>query len=135
MSKSKSNRSIKAERRALALKKARQKKVLIICVCVLVVAGIVTLAVLSANRQRKAETYSDGFQMVRLFDDGTFTAHLMHNLVKSGTYTRSVADGRTIITFTRGGNQEIGWIDGDSLRVPVEWEDGCGHSVTFRRTS
>jgi|GEM_PF-3266360 len=56
MSKNKNNRAEKIMLREKAKKKAGQKKILIICGCVLVTAAIITLAIFSANRRADKDT-------------------------------------------------------------------------------
>jgi hypothetical protein len=65
--------------------------------------------------------------MVQLLDNGGFAAALAHNVSRSGTYSKTVDGGRTIITFNTNGAEVIGWIENNELHIPAEWDDGCGH--------
>ena len=116
-----------------ARKKAKLKKVLIIFVCIIIVAGFVTIGIISANRQKSAETYSNGTKTVRLFGDGKFSASLAHGESRSGTYKKSTADGVTTVTFTNGGKEEIGFIINGELHIPDDWDDGHGHGTVLQR--
>ncbi|MCL2637359.1 MAG: hypothetical protein FWD48_03220 [Oscillospiraceae bacterium] len=52
MAKNKSNRAQKIQQRERAKKKAKQKKVLLICGCVVITAALAVLAVFMASRER-----------------------------------------------------------------------------------
>lgn len=124
----------KALRQEKARKKAKRNKILIICGCILVVAVLSALIVNSIMRQAGAETYSGGGQTVYLFSDGKFTAYLAHSVTKSGTYTKSTADGITTVSFNIGGKVEVGTIRDGALHIPAEWDDGHGHGSVLRKT-
>ena len=111
------------------VKKAKQKRLVLIGICALAVIAVLGFAVYSLV-QRSAgatEIYRYGEQTVRLREDGSFSASLAHNVRKRGTYSKETGEGRTIVTFTVNGNIEIGWIVNDSLHIPMEWDDGHGH--------
>jgi len=131
----------KKRRKEIKIEKAKRKNLLIatVCGCLTVVAVVVLVmnfagAMPFAGQQGgAAETYSGGGQIVQLLPDGRFSAALAHNVRKSGTYTRSVEDGRTVVTFNRDGIQEVGWIENNALHIPDEWDDGCGHGRVLPR--
>ncbi|MDR2531446.1 MAG: hypothetical protein LBC82_01200 [Oscillospiraceae bacterium] len=123
----------KALRREKARKKAKRIKILVVCGCVLVVAALVATGIYLSGRESEAEVYNAGYQTVRLFSDGRFTAVLGHNVMKSGTYTKSSRSGAAEITFNSGGRTEVGWLENNELRIPAEWEDGCGHGNILQR--
>jgi len=130
MSKSAVNAKAKALKKENAEKKANRKKIIITCVCILIVI-IAVLFVLYFKNQNDTEVYSYGGQTVRLSADGTFTANLAHNVNKSGTYTRKTENGRTLVFFNIGGNEETGIIINNALNLPEEWNDGHGHGMVF----
>lgn len=127
MSKSKAELGKKALRRESARKKAKQKKLLTVGLCILAAAAVLTFIIFSIVRQSNEDIYSGGGQSVRLFEDGRFAASLAHNTMKTGTYTKTVEDNVTIVSFNRNGIIEIGRIENNSLRIPREWDDGHGH--------
>jgi hypothetical protein len=135
MSKNKSKKQEKILLREKAEKEAKRQKILIICVCALIAAVVLTLAVLRAARNDDAETYSDGFQTIRLFNNGSFTATLAHGTHIRGNYKRINAGGKVEIHFTTDGNRRsgIGYIENGELEIPWEWQDGCGHGNVLRR--
>lgn len=137
-----SNSAKKAKEKALkkeqAEKKAKLKRTLIICICSLAVAAVLGYFALSAVKKgessisnQSTETYSYRGQIVRLSEDGTFTASLAHNVRKSGTYAKSPENGRISVSFNMNGAVETGWIINDSLHLPKEWEDSHGHGNVF----
>jgi hypothetical protein len=132
--KSMSKGGAKAQRRAKALKKARVKKLLIILACILAIAAIAALAVLSNIRNADIEIFREGTQQLRLLPDGTFTYFKSQASQTGGTYEKANVDGRTQVAFTVRGSVGLGWIDGNALTLPTEWDDGCGHSNVLRKT-
>jgi hypothetical protein len=82
----------------------------------------------SGVQESGTETFSGGGLIVQLLDDGKFSASLAHNVRKSGTYTKTDEGSGTRISFNVNGVIEVGWIENNALRVPVEWEDACGHT-------
>jgi len=152
-SKNGSKEKIKALKREKAKIKARRKTFIIISILILVVVAAAVVGINFRNQNNKkassgeivtrniqnsdtqqAEAYSLGRQTVHLFEDGTFSARLAHNVNKDGTYTRAEESGRSRITFNSGGRAEDGWIINDSLHMPHEWEDGHGHGSVFPRS-
>jgi hypothetical protein len=133
MPKSKPVAGIKAQRKEAALKKAKQKKVITAVICTLAVAAVLVFVIHMTTRESTAETFSGGGLIVQLLDDGRFSASLAHNIRKNGTYTKTDEDGRIKVSFDINGAVEIGWIENNSLRVPVEWEDSCGHTNILPR--
>ncbi|MCL1788924.1 MAG: hypothetical protein FWG33_01040 [Oscillospiraceae bacterium] len=121
--------SEKRARRALAVKRAKRNRMLIILACVLTVAGIAAFFIVQNVLRGEAEVYSAGGISVKLYDkNGTFTAALSHNKSKSGTYTRAFEDGEVKISFKVGGSTNVGRIVNGLLHLPDEWDDGHGHS-------
>jgi hypothetical protein len=133
MSKNKTKRQEKILQREKAKRQAKRRKILIICVCALVAAVLLAFAVLAMIRNATAETYSDGNQTVRLFSDMTFKADLTHGKSISGSYKILDTDGGTAVLFSSGGREVRGFIENGSLRIPREWEDGCGHGNVLPR--
>jgi len=136
MSKGTKRVSAKSQRRIRAKRKAKQKKLIIIGVCTLAAVAVVTvvvLLILSDSNQDNSETFSAGGQIVQLLDDGRFAASLAHNVLITGTYTKTSDDDRDIITFNTNGLIEIGWIEDDVLIIPEEWDDLCNHGRMLPR--
>jgi hypothetical protein len=121
-------------RKEAAKRKAKQKNIIIAVFCALAVVAAAVLLINSSVRQSNAETYRAGGQAVRLFNDGKFSATLAHNARKTGTYTtKTEEDGGTAVSFNMNGVVAVGRIEGNALRLPEEWDDGCGHGGVLRR--
>ena len=120
----------KKERRAQALKKSKQKKIIVAGVCALVVIAIAAILIFNAYQQSKNRVYTDGHQTITLRHDGKFTAELAHE-TRSGTYTEASKDGVITVTFTSNGSSVTCSIVNDSLTLPEEWDDGHGHGSTL----
>jgi hypothetical protein len=133
MSKNNPSAGSKALRKEAALKKAKQKKIVIAIVCALAAAAVLAFIIHMTGRQANTETYSGGGLIVQLLDNGQFSATLAHNIRKNGTYTKTAEGGRTVVSFNVNGVIETGWIEDGALRVPVEWEDACGHTNILPR--
>ena len=132
MSKNAVKAKAKKQKKELSLKKAKQKKIIIAAVCVLLAAAVVSgIALISANTEKPMEIYSYLGQTVQLFPDGKFAAVLAHNVRKNGTYAKTTENGRTAISFNVNGNIEIGWINNNNLHIPGKWDDGHGHGNVF----
>jgi hypothetical protein len=118
----------KAQRREEARKKAKQKKIIIISLCVLAVLAVSALVIYLVAGDSGTEIYSHGGQTVRLLEDGTFTATLAHGVRKSGEYVRVVNDeGIMMVTFVSGNEVGVGRIVNGALHIPESWDDGHGH--------
>ena len=114
-----------------SIKKAKQKKLIIMAVLTLAVL-VVSVSVLNLiKREKTTETYSYYGQTVRLFPNGKFSAILAHNIPKNGTYTKVNEGGRIHISFNINGYAESGWIINNNLHIPGEWDDGHGHGNIF----
>ena len=116
----------KKERQAQAVKKAKQKKMITIGVCVSAVVVIFALLIFNAYQNSKNRVYTDGYQTVTLHDDGSFIATLAHEM-RAGTYEESAENGVITVTFISAGGSVNGSIADDSLTLPEEWDDGHGH--------
>jgi len=121
-------------RKENAIKKTKQKRIMVICSCALVVIAAVVFTVHFDRKRGSVEVYSGGGQTVRLFENGTFSANLAHHVRKSGTYTKITEDNRTTVSFSVNGRIEVGRIENDRLHIPREWDDGHGHGSVFART-
>ncbi|MCL2678537.1 MAG: hypothetical protein FWE85_05750 [Clostridiales bacterium] len=130
MTKSNSKASVKALRREKALKKEKQKKLLITVVFVVALAAVLSFAIYSSVRQSSAETFSDAanLQTVYLYKDGKFQANLHGKAIK-GSYIKTEEGGKTNVSFNEKGEKTaVGWIENDILRLPAEWDDGHNHA-------
>lgn len=123
----------KALRKENAIKKAKRKKLIITGICGLTAVIVLFFVIRSIIKQNSVETYSDGSQTVQLFSDGKFTASLMHNTKKDGTYTRTVDGSVTVVSFNTGGVVAVGRIENGALYFPEEWEDGHSHGNMLPR--
>ena len=120
----------KNERREKALKKAKQKKIIIISVCAVVVLAIIGLLTFNAYQYGKNRVYTDGYQTATLRDDGSFTVVLSHE-TKTGTYTENTEGDVITVTFVSEGRSVNGRIEKDALTLPAAWDDGHGHGTTL----
>lgn len=129
------NKISKQKRREQARQRARNKKIVIICIAAIAVIAIVAIAVYFSINDSTGENgivYVSGNQTITLADDGTFIAVLAHTM-RSGTYAQSVqADGVTTITFTENDTSVTGSIADDVLTLPTQWDDGHGHGIHFQ---
>ena len=126
----------KEERRRNAVKKAKRKKAIMLAGCALALVAVSALLIVHALRGESVRVFSAGVnQVVTLYEDGTFTAHLPHNVTKAGTFTEHIEGDVTAISFTHGGRTEAGSItdygDINVLTIPQAWDDGCGHGRDF----
>ncbi|MCL2817034.1 MAG: hypothetical protein FWD39_01430 [Clostridiales bacterium] len=126
MSKNKPAVKAKDRRREVAIKKAKQRKILIISLCALVVLAVAVFSIYMAVQNGKVETYSADGQTVKLLEDGTFTANLAHLVSYEGTYTKTEVDGKIKVSFTVDEEVVVGWIENGALQLPGKWEDSCG---------
>jgi uncharacterized ion transporter superfamily protein YfcC len=133
MSKSGSKAKAKIQRKEKAIRKARQKTILIVSIIALIITAVIAVGVYSASRQNNAEIYSTGGQTVQLFADGNFSARLAHNTLKNGTYTKREDGSNTIVSFNVDGRVELGRIENNRLFIPEEWDDGHGHGNVLRK--
>jgi len=122
----------KKERRAAALKKARQKKLITIGICASVAAIIIAAIIFLFFQQSRTRVFTDGHQTVTLRRDGTFTAVLAHE-DREGSYTEKAGNGVTTVTFIIEGIAVDGSIADGVLTLPHEWDDGHGHGARLRQ--
>jgi hypothetical protein len=107
--------------------KARIKNILILLGVALAVAAMIYAGASTIRRHVNSDVFTDGTQTVTLFDDGRFTADLMFNMSRSGTYEliESVLVETRTIWFHVGDETYVGWLRGENgefLRLPVNWE-------------
>ena len=133
MSKGAVKEKAKARKKEEALKKSNRKKILILGICALVVIAAAAIAMYFFTYNDGTEIYSAGGQTVHLYDDGTFTASLAHNVRKGGRYEKLANENVIEVMFYVDGRTESGWILNDSLYIPDEWDDGHGHGSVLRR--
>jgi len=127
MSKSAVKAKEKAQRKENAVKKTRNKRLLLLGVCMLIAVCAAAFGIYSTSSKNKNETYSDSGQTVQLFADGKFSATLAHNNRKAGTYVKTKESGRIKVLFKTDSAESAGWIINDALHFPEEWEDGHHH--------
>ena len=120
----------KKERQTQALKKAKQKKMITVGVCISIVLVITALLIFNSHQQSKNRIYTDGHQTITLRSDGSFTAVLAHD-TRTGTYTENAEADVIIITFISEQKSVSGSIENDYLMLPQEWDDGHGHGSTL----
>jgi len=120
-----------------ARKRAKRKKIIITVVCIVVAAIIIAALVFyflnqqNADQQGSERVYELGDGAVTLNDDGSFNAHLFHGDSYIGTYIEDIQGDVTIISFNYDGINATGWIIGNGLTLPDEWDDGHGHGHEF----
>ena len=122
----------KSERQAEAMRKAKQKKIIIISVCVSIVLIIAALLIFNAYQQKDNRVYSDGHQTITLRDDGSFTAALAHNEKWKGRYTEDTKNSVTTVTFVVDRTSVNGSIRNNILTIPDEWQDDHGHGSKLK---
>ena len=123
--------SVKKNRREKAIKKAKLKRNILIAVIGVLVLGTAAAIIISAIISSGTETYSDGSgQSLNLYSNGTFDASLYHGNKYSGTYVRN--ESGVELTYNEYMTVQA-WIDGDTLYLPAEWDDGHGHGSTLTK--
>jgi hypothetical protein len=124
----------KEARRQRAQKKAQQRRNFSIAIAVvigLIIVGGLVYEALRADTERVFE--SVGGSHVTLRDDGTFAAHLPHNLRFNGTFTETQSGDITTVAFTHSGGTHNGIIRGRGMSLPPQWDSGCcGSGLTYR---
>jgi hypothetical protein len=125
----------KKVRKEEGAKRNEQKKnmtlIAALSACTIGIAMLVVFAVLPQGKERVF--VANGNQAITLRADGTFNARLAHDTV-NGTYTENTKNGITTITFALRGVTANGSIADTVLTLPVEWDDGHGHSTKFTLT-
>jgi len=131
----------KANRRTLAIKKAKRKKIIVISVGAVFAALILAFAVYSITRPEiPSRVYATGPQSVTLYEDGRFS-FVDCRFVRTGTFTEIESnDAVTIIgnnddvtiAFFHNNRTVHGSISNDILTIPMEWDSGKGHSPHLR---
>ena len=135
MSKGINRSKANALRKEKAAKKTKQKKMLILCICSLMILAVAGIALYSALMNKNTEIYGYYGQTVQLLENGNFSAMLAHNVRKNGTYTKRIEDDRITVIFNVNGNIELGWIINNVLHIPTEWDDGHGHGSVFPKVN
>ena len=121
----------KSDRRQQAMAKSRRKNRIIAAVCFLVLAAVIVLFVINIASRDGTRVFVSPAGRITLNIDGTFEARLPHGVVRSGSFEENTADGVTTISFTHNGVTSNGRLFGNSLSVPPEWDDGCGHGLIY----
>jgi hypothetical protein len=83
--------------------------------------------------QAGTETFTDGYQTVKLRQNGRFTAELHHNEKHRGTYTKEQEEAWTIVTFSYDGETAYSQIIEDILLLPEQWQDEHSHNSALER--
>ena len=119
----------KIARQAENEKKRRQTKIIIAVGSLVVVATVVVFLVLFyQSRQSSSRVFSDGYQIVNLRDDGTFSARLFHRTI-NGTYTEIPENRTSTIIFTHDGAFAYSRLTNNVLILPNEWDDFHCHNM------
>jgi len=122
----------KAERRAIALKKAKRNKIITISVCTSIAVFVVALIIYTATRPEiPSRVYATGPQSVTLYDDGRFR-FTDCSFVRVGKYTEIVDGDAITIEFVHNNVFVYGDISGEFLTIPNEWDSGKGHNPRLR---
>jgi len=122
----------KAERREIAMKKAKRKKAIIICVCITLAVVFLAAVIYSVTRPEvPSRVYATGPQSITLYDDGRFS-FTDCQFVRVGRYTE-IANGNDIeVEFFLNNVTVFGSISGNILTIPNEWDSGKGHNPQLR---
>ena len=120
-------------RREQIRKSKKRNNIIKILVVLLFVTVLAVFIIYNLLQSAKTVVYSDGYQIVQLMADKTFTASLYHEKSYNGSYTKSSQNGTTVIMFTIDGETISGEIDGNQLHLPHEWEDDHGHGGVMVR--
>jgi cytoskeletal protein RodZ len=122
----------KNARREMAIKKAKRKRLIIVTVAGVLALALITVITISAIREARTETYTDGSQSVKLLPDGSFSATISHGDLYNGTYTKTDQEGLTVVTYsTDSGSTASGVIIEGQLYIPEEWLDDHGHNTVL----
>jgi hypothetical protein len=123
------------QRREVAQKKARKKRLTILAVCaVFLVVTVITAVIYATTRPASLVFEVPGGQSVVLFENGHFAAHLFHNVEISGTFVEDLSGNVTTISFTHDGNTVSTQIYDNVLILPVPWRATCrihSHEIEF----
>jgi len=122
----------KSERREIAVKKAKRKKIIITSVCSLLAIFIIGAIIYAATRPEvESRLYSSGTQSINLYVNGRFT-FVDCQFTRAGVYTE-IADGDDIkVEFVHRNVTVYGTLSGDILTIPDEWDSGKGHDPRLR---
>jgi hypothetical protein len=127
--------SKKSERRKAAQKKAKKRRIAILAVLITcVVASVVTIILVNANRPDVRVYSVAGGQAIRLYENGNFAAHLAHNVNISGTFVEREEADVTEISFTHDNGTVSTQIVDDVLILPGDWRATCrahNHETEF----
>jgi len=137
----------KSKRKKEAIRRAKRKRAIITVIASIAVITIIiiTIIIFSVGNRDVTELteelteltelteriYDRGSAMVTLSDNGSFAALLWHGDTRSGTFTESVVNGDTSITFMYNGSTGVGRIDGNVLHIPEQWDDLHRHGTEF----
>ena len=122
----------KAERRAIAQKKAKRKKIILISVCGFIGVAILAAIIYSATRPEvPSRLYATGPQSVELFDDGRFR-FVDCQSIRVGRYTETIDGTDITLEFVLSNVTVYGSISGNILTIPNEWDSGKGHNPQLR---
>ena len=122
----------KKARQAQAAKRRKHKKIIIAVVgLVITVTAVVFLVV---HIQGRTRVFSDGYQLVNLRSNGTFSARLYHT-TRSGTYTETPEgnSNASTIVFSYDGAFAYSRLVNNVLLLPNEWDDFHGHNMRLPR--
>jgi len=96
-----------------------------------VVFAIVIMFFVNMYQQRGNRVYANGRSAIILQTNGRFRANLPHNVRMNGTFSESEDNGIIIVNFDQNGETVYGQIINNTLIIPAEWDDGCGHGRNF----
>jgi len=122
----------KAERRELAIKKAKRNKILGLSAGAIVVIIFFAFVLYSVTRPEvEVRVYSAGPQSVTLYGDGRFS-FVDCRSVRNGRFTETDDSGNVALEFLHNNRIVHGSISDDILTIPTEWDAGKGHSPYLR---
>ena len=123
----------KGTRRKQAMKRDKRNKRILVALCGIAIVAVIVLFSINQYKRRGIRVFALGNNSVSLTRDGDFNANLFHGVQRSGTFTETTLDdGTIVVTFNEDGQVADGIIDGNTLTIPMEWDDGHRHPRNFQ---
>jgi len=112
-------------------KSTKNKKLIIWSVVILALLALVFILIFT--NQGKVEKYSDGYQTIELYANGSFSANLYHGVEYKGNFSKSSTGSNEIIVFTVNDATFVAPVINNVLNLPSEWRDSHGHGSTLKK--
>jgi len=126
---SKAGKMTKADRRALAIKKAKRNRFIAISIGAAAAVLFFAFVIYSITRPEiEFRVYAASPQSVTLYEDGRFS-FVDCRIVRTGMFTEIETDNNDVILEFNHNNSIVrGSISDGVLTIPREWDSGKGHS-------